>query len=110
MVAFVLLRMAWGGSIGGIIYVIHVNHPAVLLAGAVTIIGAIAAAALLLAGATSWGLAISIVLGVFAAPFALVLMTQDHGSAPVMGLAALVALALSARATLRSGAPTTPGV
>ena len=110
IVAFVLLRMAWGGSLGGIIYVIHVNHPAVLLAGAVTIVGAIAAAALLLTGATSWGLAISIVLGILAVPLALVLMTEDHGSAPVMGLAALVALGLSAKARLDAGAATTPGV
>jgi hypothetical protein len=108
VVAFVLLRMAWGGSVGGIIYVVSVTHPAVLLAGAGTIVGAIAIVILLMTGATSSAVTASIVLGILAVPLALVLMTQDHGSAPLMAVAALGALTLSAHAKLRPPVPSQP--
>ncbi len=98
VVAFLLLRMAYGGSLFGILYVIHHDHPAVLLADAVTILGALAVAILLARNATRWALRVSIALSVLAIPLSLLLITQDHGSAPVMGAAAVVALALSLRA------------
>ena len=98
VVAFLLLRMAYGGSLFGILYVIHHDHPAVLIADAVTIVGAMAVAILLARNATRWALRISIALSVLAIPLSLVLITQDHGSAPVVGAAAAVALALSLRA------------
>jgi len=102
VVAFLLLRVAYGGSIGGIVYVVEVTHPFELAAGAVAIVGAIAAAILLLAGSTTTGVTASIAVGVLTLPLSLLLITQNHGSAPVIGLAALVALALAVRARLRS--------
>ena len=89
--------MAYGGSLFGILYVIHHDHPAVLIADAVTIVGAFAVAILLAKGATRWALRVSIALSFFAIPLSLLLVTQDHGSAPVVGAAAVVALALSVR-------------
>ena len=106
VVAFLLLRMAYGGSIGGIIYVVEVTHPLELAAGAVAIAGALAAAFLLARRATPTGIALSIAVGVLAVPLSVLLMTQDHGSAPVLGLAALVALVLSIRERVRPVAPT----
>jgi hypothetical protein len=109
VVAFLLLRVAYGGSIGGIVYVVEVTHPFELAAGAVAIVGAIAAAILLVAGSTATGVTASIAVGVLTVPLSLLLITQNHGSAPVIGLAALVALALAVRARLRSApAPTSP--
>ena len=98
VVAFLLLRMAYGGSLFGILYVIRHDHPAVLIADAVTIMGAFAVAILLARGATRWALRVSIALAFLAIPLSLLLVTQDHGSAPVVGAAAVVALALSLRA------------
>jgi hypothetical protein len=108
VVAFLLLRMAYGGSIGGIIYVVEVTHPLELVAGAVAIAGALAAAFLLARGATQAGVAVSIAVGVLAVPLSVLLITQDHGSAPVLGLAALVALALAVRQRLAPVAPSAP--
>jgi hypothetical protein len=108
VVAFLLLRMAYGGSIGGIIYVVEVTHPLELVAGAVAIAGALAAAFLLARGATPAGLAVSIAVGVLTVPLSVLLITQDHGSAPVLGLAALVGLGLSVRERLRLNASTAP--
>jgi len=102
VVAFLLLRVAYGGSIGGIVYVVEVTHPFELAAGAVAIVGAIAAAILLVAGSTATGVTASIAVGLLTLPLSLLLITQNHGSAPVIGLAALVALALAVRARLRS--------
>jgi len=106
VVAFLLLRMAYGGSIGGIIYVVEVTHPLELAAGAVAIAGALAAAFLLARGATQAGVSVSIAVGLLAVPLSVLLMTQDHGSAPVLGVAALVGLALSIRERLRLSAST----
>jgi hypothetical protein len=109
VVAFLLLRVAYGGSIGGIVYVVEVTHPFELAVGVVAIVGAIAAAILLVAGSTATGVTASIAVGVLTVPLSLLLITQNHGSAPVIGLAALVALALAVRARLRSApAPTSP--
>jgi hypothetical protein len=105
LVAFLLLRMAWGGSIGGIIYVIGVTHPILLAAGLVTIVGAIVVSFLLLGGATSTGLTASVALGILAVPLSVILI-PDHGSAPVVTVASLLALALSARARFRAATPT----
>jgi hypothetical protein len=105
LVAFLLLRMAWGGSIGGIIYVIGVTHPILLAAGLVTIVGAIVVSYLLLSGATSSGLTASVALGILAVPLSVILI-PDHGSAPVVTVASLLALALSARARFRAAIPT----
>lgn len=108
VVAFLILRMWWGGSLFGFVYVLHHDHPAVLIADAVTIAGALVVALLLARGATGPGLRISIGLSYFTIAFSLVLATQDHGSAPVVGAAALLALALAVRAAVRSPSPISP--
>jgi hypothetical protein len=108
VVAFLILRMWWGGSLFGFVYVLHHDHPAVLIADAVTIGGAVLVALLLARGATGWALRISIGLSYFTIAFSLVLATQDHGSAPVVGAAALLALALAVRAAVRPPSPSTP--
>ena len=92
--------MLWGGSLFGIVYVIHHDHPAVLIADALTILGALAVAILLAAGSTGRALRISIALSYATILFSFVLATQDHGSAPAVGAAALVALALARRTVL----------
>jgi hypothetical protein len=97
VVAFLILRMLWGGSLFGIVYVIHHDHPAVLIADAITVVGALGVAILLAIGSTSRGLRLSIVMSYLAILFSVVLATQDHGSAPAVGAAALVALALARR-------------
>lgn len=108
IVAFLLARMAYGGDPGGIIYVIQVTHPVVLAAGAVTIVGSLAAALMLARRVTPAGLWLSIAVGGLATPLALVLVTQDHGSAPVVAAAAVIAMTLSAVAVLRRDLPTSP--
>jgi hypothetical protein len=109
-VAFLILRMWWGGSLFGYIYVLHHDHPAVLIADAATIVGALAVAILLATGATHLALRISIALSYLVIAFSFVLATQDHGSAPAVGIAALVALALARRTVMaaRAGAPPPP--
>ncbi len=97
VVAFLILRMLWGGSLFGIVYVIHHDHPAVLIADALTIVVALVIAVLLAIGATIPALRLSIVLSYLTILFSFVLATQDHGSAPVVGAAALIALALARR-------------
>jgi hypothetical protein len=97
VVAFLILRMLWGGSLFGIVYVIHHDHPAVLIADAITVVGALGVAILLAIGSTSRGLRLSIVMSYLAILFSVVLATQDHGSAPAVGAAGLVALALARR-------------
>ena len=108
VVAFLILRMLWGGSLFGILYVIHHDHPAVLIADAITIVAAFGIAILLAVGATTPALRISIVLSYATILFSFVLATQDHGSAPVVGAAAVVALALGRRTLLAVRSSTTP--
>jgi hypothetical protein len=102
--------MAWGGSLFGIVYVLNYNPPAVLIAGAATVIGALAVTILLARGATAWALWVSITLSFVAIPLSVVLATQDHGSAPVVGAASVIAMALSLRgaAARPSGASPPP--
>ena len=99
--------MLWGGSLFGIVYVLHHDHPAVLIADALTIVGALTVAILLTVGRTVQAVRISIVLSYLTILFSFVLATQDHGSAPAVGAAALVAFALARRTmvAVRSGAP-----
>jgi hypothetical protein len=107
VVAFLILRMLWGGSLFGIVYVIHHDHPAVLVADGITIAAALVVALLLAAGSIQRALRLSIVLSYATILFSLVLATQDHGSAPAVGAAALIALALARRTALaaRAGSP-----
>jgi hypothetical protein len=107
VVAFLILRMLWGGSLFGIVYVIHHDHPAVLIADGLTIVGAFVVAILLAAGSTTPALRISIVLSYATILFSLLLATQDHGSAPLVGVAAFIALAF-ARRTLGAARIGTP--
>jgi hypothetical protein len=104
VVAFLILRMLWGGSLFGIVYVIHHDHPAVLIVDAITIVGALGVAILLLAGWSVRALRISIVLSYATILFSFVLATQDHGSAPAVGAAALIALALARRTVMAARA------
>jgi hypothetical protein len=97
VVAFLLLRMAWGGSLFGIIYVLNYNPPAVLIAGGGTIVGALGAALLVARRASHLALWISIAIAFLAIPLSVVLATEDHGSAPAVGAAAVIAMALSLR-------------
>jgi hypothetical protein len=108
VIAFTLLRMAWGGSVGGIIYVIGATHPVVLVAGLVTVVGAVLVSILFLAGDPLPALTASIALGVLAVPLGVVLI-PDHGSAPLVIALGLVAVGLSARTRLRLVAGTIPG-
>lgn len=108
VVAFLILRMWWGGSLLGYIYVLHHDHPAVLIADAAVIVGALAVAVLLAVGATAQALRISIFLSYLVIAFSFVLSTQDHGSAPAVGAAALVALALGRR--VAGAMPAAPSV
>jgi hypothetical protein len=108
IVAFLLLRMAYGGSPTGILYVVQVVHPLELAVWAVVTAGAIVAAILLAVGSSSAGVSLSIAVGIVAAPLSVLLISQNHGSAPVLGLAALLGLALSIRARLRPAAPIAP--
>ena len=108
IVAFLLARMAWGGSIFGIVYVLDVSHPAALVAGAATIVGALAVATLLAKGPTHAALRSSIALSLFAVPFGLVLTTQEHGSAVAVVAAAVAAMALSLRAALAAPSGVSP--
>jgi hypothetical protein len=109
-VAFLILRMWWGGSLFGFVYVLHHDHPVVLIADAATIVGALIAVLLLARGAMGPGLRISIGLAYLTIAFSVVLMTQDHGSAPAVGAAALLALILSRRAAgATSGDPDASG-
>ncbi len=101
VVAFLLLRMAYGGSIGGILYVLRVNHPAILVIGALTIMGAASIAFLALRGMSPRALPLSIGLSLVALPLSIVLATQDHGSAPAIAVAATLAMIISVRAALR---------
>ena len=103
VVAFLILRMLWGGSLFGIVYVIHHDHPVVLLADALTIAGALGVALLLAINSTSRAIRFSIVLSYLTILFSFVLATQDHGSAPAVGVAALVALALARRTVVAAG-------
>jgi hypothetical protein len=107
VVAFLILRMLWGGSLFGFIYVFRHDHPAVLIADAVAIVGGLAVALLLAKGSYRRALRLSIALSYFTIVFSFVLATQDHGSAPAVGIAAVVALALARRTVLavRSDAP-----
>jgi hypothetical protein len=97
VVAFLILRMLWGGSLFGIVYVIHHDHPAVLIVDAITIFGALMVAILLAVSSISRALRLSVLLSYLTILFSFVLATQDHGSAPAVGAAALIALALARR-------------
>jgi hypothetical protein len=108
VVAFLLLRMAWGGSLFGIVYVVNFTHPAVLVAGAATIVGALLVAVLLARGASTRAPWFSIGLSCLAIPLSLVLATLDHGSAPAVGAAAAIAMALSLRRVLNSASSASP--
>jgi hypothetical protein len=108
IVAFLLARMAWGGSLFGIVYVVDVSHPAALVAGAATILGALTVAALLAKAPTHVALRSSIALSLFAVPFSIVLTTQEHGSAPAVVAAAVTAMALSLRAALAAPSGVSP--
>jgi hypothetical protein len=108
VVAFLLLRMAWGGSLFGIVYVLNYNPPLVLIAGASTIAGALTVVLLLARRATPRALWLSIGLSFLAIPLSVVLATEDHGSAPAVGAASVIALALSLRTVTRRSSPTAP--
>jgi hypothetical protein len=97
IVVFLILRMWWGGSLFGYIYVLHHDHPLMLLADAATIVGALAVGVLLALGSMRRALRLSIVLSYLTILLSLVLSTQDHGSAPAVGAAALIALVLARR-------------
>ena len=108
VVVFLILRMWWGGSLFGYIYVLHHDHPAVLLADAATIVGALAVVLLLAIGSTNRALRVSIALSYVTILFSIVLSTQDHGSAPAVGAAALIALVLARRINVGSPSSASP--
>ena len=108
VVAFLILRMIWGGSLFGYVYVLQHDHPVVLIADAATLIGALTVAILLARGATALAVRISIVLSYFTIGFSLVLSTQDHGSAPAVGAAAVIALLLARRIALTPSSGASP--
>lgn len=108
VVVFLILRMWWGGSLFGFIYVIHHDHPAVLIADGLTIFAALVVALLLARGSSTRALRLSIVLSYFTIAFSFVLATQDHGSAPAVGIAAVVALAIARRTVVAARTDPTP--
>lgn len=114
VVAGLLTRMAWGGSLLGILYVVRAVHPLTLLVGAFSI---------LIAGGVTFSIVIrpsrrtlwvSTGLSIFVIPLSLVLAGDGHGSAVALGAAAVAALAIAVRALGRYRDPTisaaiTPG-
>jgi len=111
VVAFLLLRMAWGGSLFGIVYVLNYTSPAILIAGAVTIVAAVAVVILLARSAIGWALWTSVALSFIAIPLSVILSTQDHGSAPAITAAAVIAMTLALRGvTSLASEPSPPEV
>lgn len=97
VVAFLILRMLWGGSLFGIVYVLHHSHPIILLADAGTVVAAVAVAVVMMTRASQLALGISTALSCFTIGFSFVLATEDHGSVPAIAVAAVIALVLALR-------------
>jgi hypothetical protein len=108
VVVILILRMLWGGSLFGFIYVFHHDHPAVLIADGLTIVGALAVAILLATSSSRRALRLSVALSYFTIAFSFVLATQDHGSAPAVGIAAVIALALARRTVVAARSDGSP--
>jgi len=103
VVAGLLLRMAWGGSLFGILYVVRVVHPLTLLVGAITILAAGGLTVGLLNRPSRGMLWVSVGLSTAAIPYGVVLAGDGHGSAGALGLAAAAALAIAIHTLDRPG-------
>ena len=97
VVAGLLARMAWGGSLLGILHVVRVVHPLTLLIGACAIAIAGGVTLGVVTGPSRRTLWISTGLSFVVIPFSLILVGDGHGSAGALGGAAAVALAIAIR-------------
>ena len=105
VVAGLLARMAMGGSLLGILYVVRVVHPLALLVGAGSIALAGGVALGVVTGPSRRTLWVSTGLSLVVIPFSLVLAGDGHGSAGALGGAAVVALAIAIRSLGRKPEP-----
>ena len=97
VVAGLLARMAWGGSLLGILHVVRVVHPLTLLIGACAIAIAGGVTLGVVTGPSRRTLWVSTGLSLVVIPFSLILAGDGHGSAGALGGAAAVALAIAIR-------------
>lgn len=79
----------------GIIHVLRFAHPALLITGAVTVVGALSVVVMIARDAVPQALRTSTALSILAIPLSVVLAAEDHGSAPTMAAASTIAAAIS---------------
>jgi hypothetical protein len=107
IVAGLLVRMALGGSLLGILYVVRVVHPMVLLVGACSVLIAGGLTFRVLTRPSRGTLWVSTGLSLLVIPFSLVLAGDGHGSAEALGGSAVAALAVAIHSLGRSQEPVT---
>ena len=109
VVAGLLARMAMGGSLLGIQYVVRAVHPLTLLVGAFSILIAGGVILGVVAGPSRRTLWASTGLSLVVIPFSLILAGDGHGSAGALGGTAVVALAIAIRSLGRKPEPEVDG-
>ncbi len=95
MAAGLLVRMAMGGSLGGILYVVRHVHPVTLLVGASSILIAGGVTFKVLTRPSRGTIWASTGLSLLVIPFSLVLAAGGHESALAVGGSAVAALAIA---------------
>lgn len=95
IVAGLLVRMAWGGSFLGILYVVRVVHPVALLVGACSVMIAGGVTFRVLTRPSRRTLWVSTGLSLLVIAFSLVLAAGGHESAGALGGSAVAALAIA---------------